>query len=256
MIKRRNYIDDYYEQDVLWGETHFRAAEIERVNCIISLIPDYVNTILDVGCGDGIIANRLTEDYKVIALDRAFSPLQYVVTNKINGSIDELPFKDKSFDLVICAEVLEHLPYEVYEKAIIELQRVCAKYIVISVPNNQNLKQTFTKCEYCGCLFSSCRHLRSFNKKNLNNLFCNFKLERYFLCGPKTHPFNRFFLCLNLLLGGWTDSPEAICPQCGKHGCEQKIISKIVRKTFYILSRVSTYKKHPWSVVLYSRTGS
>jgi len=49
------------------------------------------------------------------------------------GSIYELPYKNNSFDLVICTEVLEHL--EEPTKALKEILRVSRKYLIISVPN-------------------------------------------------------------------------------------------------------------------------
>jgi len=49
------------------------------------------------------------------------------------ASAYELPYKDNSFDLVICTEVLEHL--EEPTKAFKEMLRVSKKYLIISVPN-------------------------------------------------------------------------------------------------------------------------
>ncbi len=50
------------------------------------------------------------------------------------GDITRLPFKDNSFDLVICSEVLEHIPND--RKAVAELTRVLkpGKQLVVSVP--------------------------------------------------------------------------------------------------------------------------
>ena len=49
------------------------------------------------------------------------------------GTIYALPYKDNSFDLIICSEVLEHLEHP--DKALEELQRVSKKYVALSVPN-------------------------------------------------------------------------------------------------------------------------
>jgi ubiquinone/menaquinone biosynthesis C-methylase UbiE len=49
------------------------------------------------------------------------------------GSIYDIPFKDRSFDLVICNEVLEHVDDP--GKALSELERVTKKYCLISVPH-------------------------------------------------------------------------------------------------------------------------
>ena len=49
------------------------------------------------------------------------------------ASIYDLPYKDNSFGLVVCTEVLEHL--EDPAKALREMLRVSQKYLIISVPN-------------------------------------------------------------------------------------------------------------------------
>ncbi len=45
---------------------------------------------------------------------------------------EKLPFKDNSFDFVLCTEVLEHVPK--WGKAFEELQRVAKKKILVTVP--------------------------------------------------------------------------------------------------------------------------
>lgn len=100
-----------------------------------------VESILDVGCGEGFTLNRLKEhkigkkleglEYLQTAID--LGKEMYPDIKITQGSIYELPYKDNSFDLVLCTEVLEHL--EEPQKALKELVRVSNKYIVISVPN-------------------------------------------------------------------------------------------------------------------------
>lgn len=100
-----------------------------------------VDSILDVGCGEGFTLNSLKEngigkrlegiEYLQAAID--LGKKTYPDIKIIKGTIYELPYKDNSFDLVLCTEVLEHL--ESPEKALKELVRVSKKYLVISVPN-------------------------------------------------------------------------------------------------------------------------
>jgi SAM-dependent methyltransferase len=49
------------------------------------------------------------------------------------GSIFEMPFPDDSFDLVICTEVLEHLPQPA--EGLAELRRVSRGWLLLSVPH-------------------------------------------------------------------------------------------------------------------------
>src|ERR1035437_6082749 len=100
-----------------------------------------VDSILDVGCGEGFTLNRLKEKgigKKLEGLEYLKAAIElgkktYPDIKIIQGSIYELPYKDNLFDLVLCTEVLEHL--EEPEKALKELVRVSKKYLVISVPN-------------------------------------------------------------------------------------------------------------------------
>ena len=51
------------------------------------------------------------------------------------GSLIEMPFLDKQYDIVVCFQVLEHIPFELFEKALSELFRVAKKSVIISLPN-------------------------------------------------------------------------------------------------------------------------
>jgi SAM-dependent methyltransferase len=48
--------------------------------------------------------------------------------------VDRLPFPDRSFDCVVCADVLEHL--DNLHHSFGELVRVSSRHIVLSLPNN------------------------------------------------------------------------------------------------------------------------
>lgn len=107
-------------------------AEIKKLNA---------ESILDVGCGEGFTLQKLKDQ----GIGKKLEGIEYLdraieIGNKIHpsltlkqGTIYELPYKDDTFDLVLCTEVLEHL--EDPEKALKELKRVTKKYCVISVPN-------------------------------------------------------------------------------------------------------------------------
>jgi len=127
MESNSSFEQNYYENDALWAGPN-SEKELGRITEVISIIPDDAYTVLDVGCGNGILINLLEKKYPKITrlhgFDRSKSALKYVKTEKSAGDINNLPFKDQEFDMVICLEVLEHLPKPIFKMAINELARV------------------------------------------------------------------------------------------------------------------------------------
>ena len=103
----------------------------ERYEFIFKLFKNFIkNSVLDVGCSEGYLKKYLTDDIKYVGIDIEGDPEFIVDLEK-----DKLTmFKDKSFFIVICTEVLEHLDnlHEIFD----ELARVSKKYIIISLPNS------------------------------------------------------------------------------------------------------------------------
>ena len=217
-MRENSFIDAYYEQAWSYIALSISPQEEERIRETLSLIPEDCSSILDVGCGDGRITNRLLSQYRqVVGLESSREALRYVRAQKILGSVDSLPFPDGSFDLVLCCEVLEHLPFKVYPRAIEEIERVAAKYIVVTVPNNEDLKRSSVTCPHCGCVFNVSRHVRSFDRVRLQRLFSQFSLQNLLSClSGKVYP--AFLLNVAKTIKLLPDTPfpaTALCPQCG-----------------------------------------
>ena len=99
-----------------------------RVQAILSEIGE-VSRVLDAGCGKGRYA-ALIKQYrpsaKVFAVDVSVEMLRHVpdgIETQV-ASIQDLPYADGSFDLVICVEALEHVPNP--QGALVEMARVLA----------------------------------------------------------------------------------------------------------------------------------
>jgi SAM-dependent methyltransferase len=113
-------------------------------------------SILEVGCGIGgfcFWARRKCEN--VAGLDIAKTRIKRAKDlgknlekpNFIAGDAQFLPFKDKSFDIVVCSETLEHIPN--FIRAFNELVRVTRKggYLILTVPNFVNMTWLYKPLE-------------------------------------------------------------------------------------------------------------
>jgi ubiquinone/menaquinone biosynthesis C-methylase UbiE len=95
---------------------------------VVALSPQ---TFLDAGCGEGFVAQRVIDAVPGIDLtgcDVSDAALEMAADANpgarfVVGSVVELPFPDRSFDVVGCFEVLEHLPGELPRRALSELAR-------------------------------------------------------------------------------------------------------------------------------------
>lgn len=82
--------------------------------------------ILDAGCGTGAAFPYLKKFGQVIGVDISEDALKFARKRGrvIKANITALPFKNNSFDLITCFDVLYHLWVEDYRQAIKEFHRV------------------------------------------------------------------------------------------------------------------------------------
>ena|SRR3989344_915055 len=90
--------------------------------------------LLDVGCGTGsllIAAKRLHPDNEMVGIDIdkkvleiAKRKLDSTSVQLINTGAENLPFPEKSFDVVVSTLIFHHLPTEIKRKALLEINRV------------------------------------------------------------------------------------------------------------------------------------
>ena len=102
----------------------YRVLASLRWNAIRPWLDTQNKTLLDVGGSDFSVYGPLEKKFKITTCD--IKPKKGI----IKQDVQRLTFKDNSFDMVTCFEVLEHVPDPV--KAMKELYRVAKNRLLIS----------------------------------------------------------------------------------------------------------------------------
>jgi 2-polyprenyl-3-methyl-5-hydroxy-6-metoxy-1,4-benzoquinol methylase len=139
MSQRINMASEYAERgeyhrylDPNWSYYPTYLAKMKFIRHYLRKIPKTAK-ILDVGCGEGVLVEEFANlGYNIIGLDQNYSSA-FV----LRGDIRTMPFGSKSFDVILCLDVLEHLSYESQEIAIREIRRVLKDdgRVIFSLPN-------------------------------------------------------------------------------------------------------------------------
>jgi len=140
----RRFDRDYFDGDRKYGyggyhyHGKFWSQTVKYIKEYYDL-PD-TSSILDVGCGKGFMLydfKMLMPEVEIMGLDIS----KYAFENALPdvkpyikvGNAKQLPFPDKSFDLVIGINVVHNLPVNECKQAIAEIERVSRqhKFIVV-----------------------------------------------------------------------------------------------------------------------------
>lgn len=176
-MKKLNKLD-YYEIEAKEVNIFGNLREVCLSDNIISQIPKNTKTFIDVACGDGYILCQLknSKKHKVnllcgvdLSQNRLIKTRKNIDSELIRSDLLNLPFKDNSFDTVVCSETIEHI--KEYRKAIKELVRISKKNIIITTPNEESL--TIEKCPKCNHHFHLNDHINSFESNDLKNIIEN-----------------------------------------------------------------------------------
>ena len=143
---------------------------------ILQLIPNDTKTLLDIGCGKGIIGSLVRiyrKPKRIVGID-IFKPyIKFCKKFRIYDEVLEydlnnlpLPFKSKSFDIVTMIEIIEHLPKQNALKLIYEAERIAKKAVIISTPNIRHM--SLKQLDYDNNPFQ--KHLSFFSHKELRKL--------------------------------------------------------------------------------------
>ena len=123
-----------------------KYVHMGRLKKIISLIPKRKNMkILDAGCGEGQLLSMVSKKFGLFNLKLYGTDITDISLESAKKRIEnakfslqdlrDLDYKDEFFDVIMCTEVIEHVPE--YKKVLKEFERILKKggMLIISFPN-------------------------------------------------------------------------------------------------------------------------
>jgi ubiquinone/menaquinone biosynthesis C-methylase UbiE len=113
--------------------SHGKYIHNRRVKVLANLLSNYFplnSTILDVGCGDGLLASLILTkrpDLNITGVDILKRPKTHINVVPFNGQ--SLPFEDRTFDFVMFVDVLHHTNNQ--KTLLREAKRVASNGLII-----------------------------------------------------------------------------------------------------------------------------
>lgn len=119
---------EHYE----WSPYHTPARWASFWHQIDEVVRARPATCLEIGVGSGIVIQAL----RSFGVDVTAVDIEPALGVDRVGDVRDLPCADGEFDVVVCCQVLEHLPWAHVPSAVRELHRVCRQRAVVSLPQS------------------------------------------------------------------------------------------------------------------------
>lgn len=157
--------------------------------------------ILDFGCAYGFLIEELVRrGISCEGIDSNPEAIKFCSKRFENNSLVErfvvlrqnepFPFEEASVDILFFIETIEHLLDDEIEFAFAEFARIIPPngYLIVTTPNEENLKAHQIICPDCGCVFHQMQHVRSFNRQSLVSIITKCGFETLVCEATEFHP--------------------------------------------------------------------
>jgi len=118
---RSHYSLEYFQGGRIFSYAH-------QIKSVLSVEP---RTVIEIGPGVGMVTAAL----RSIGVEVTTVDVQPELKPDVVASVTDLPFEDGRFDVVLCGQVLEHLPFDSFAVALREMRRVSRAWAILSLPD-------------------------------------------------------------------------------------------------------------------------
>ena len=148
--------DNLFDKDYIFEPLNFpyRFETTKKIDDFIKTKSGSLS--LDAGCGTGTYFNYFKGDF--VGLDLTFDLLKKARSvipkekdsHLVMADMALLPFKDNTFDFLVCSQTLEHLEETEIEESLEQFEKVCSGNILMDVPNHSKLTDCLRDVLYSG----------------------------------------------------------------------------------------------------------
>jgi len=219
-----------------------------RIRDTLALLPDDCESLLEVGCGPGYLLRRAPVA-RAFGTDLSQRSLEQLSRPGAVATLLDLPFAAGSVDTVLCAETLEHLDPTVLRAAAAELTRVARRYVLVSVPNREQLLASSRRCPHCGTVFHVHGHRTSFDEARLRALFPMARRVEVRGCW-RVQPFSPALLwARTTVFDLWKHTRFTVCPSCGNQRFEDQR-RRLTYRLFNAANTIVNPRRSQWNWLL------
>jgi len=194
------YIENKFSSNTNYDDTSCEDEYQDDVYKFAKEICDNNNlkTVLDIGCGSGFKLIKYFNDKDTVGVEIG-KTLLFLKNKYKNKTWIESSFSDKldrDFDLIICSDVIEHLPNP--EELLRFISNINFKYLVLSTPERDEVQMYHFGRKFNGPP-SNKEHVREWNRSEFGMFVGDyFKVEDHFL--SNSHFSHSKKICQTLLL--------------------------------------------------------
>lgn len=125
-------------RDRYFNDEYFKRKQFDSlVSQILAVYKLEPTSVLEIGLGNGFVSSFL----RAAGIQVTTFDINEHLKPDVVGNLVEIDtyFKPDSFDVILCAEVLEHIPFDFFEVILAKFKAISKKYVLITLPRRHRI---------------------------------------------------------------------------------------------------------------------